>query len=64
MIIVFTATGLYDVVIEGAKANSEDTNLEKMAYIEIKSAATIMFLQVISKQILVQCNRILDPHDL
>src|SRR5258706_6943235 len=64
MIMVFTATRLYDVVIEGAKVSSDDTNSEKMAYIEIKSAATIMFLQVISKQILVQCNRILDPHEL
>ena len=50
---VFIVTELYDVVIEEAKATTEDINLEKMAYIQIKSIATIIFLQVISKQILV-----------
>ena len=64
MIMVFIVIGLYDVVIEGAKVTIEDTNLEKIVYIKIKSAVTIMFLQVISKQILVQCNRILDSHNL
>lgn len=64
MVMVFRAIGLHEVAIEGAVLNVGCSEEEEVAYNEIKSVAMIMFIQLISPQILVQCNRIHDPHEL
>src|SRR5260370_33042493 len=65
MVMIFKTTGLYDVAVLGISCpdgNSDNSDME--AYREIKSAAMIMIIQLISQQILAKCNRIHDPFEL
>src|SRR5258706_10639273 len=65
MVMIFKTTGLYDVAVLGTSCpdgNSDNSDME--AYREIKSAAMIMIIQLISQQILAKCNRIHDPYEL
>src|SRR5258708_21453438 len=65
MVMIFKTTGLYDVAVLGTSCtdgNSDNSDME--AYREIKSAAMIMIIQLISQQILAKCNRIHDPFEL
>ena len=64
MAIVFKASGMYEVILEGVELLLRYTLDEKLAYNEIKSMAMITFLQLISSSILVQYNRIHNPVDL
>src|SRR5258705_5831906 len=62
MVMIFKTTGLYDVAVLGTSC--PDSNSDMEAYREIKSAAMIMIIQLISQQILAKCNRIHDPYKL
>src|SRR5258706_9464386 len=65
MVMIFKTTGLYDVAVLGTlypDGNSDNSDME--AYREIKSAAMIMIIQLISQQILAKCNHIHDPYEL
>ena len=61
MAMVFKASGMYEVILEGAELPLRYTLNKKLAFNEIKSMAMITFLQLISSQILVQYNRIHNP---
>src|SRR5258705_5880243 len=62
MVMIFKTTGLYDIAVLGSLCPDSNSNME--AYREIKSAAMIMIIQLISQQILARCNRIHDPYEL
>src|SRR5258705_2496474 len=65
MVMIFKTTRLYDVAVLGTlypDGNSDNSDME--AYREIKSAAMIMIIQLISQQILAKCNHIHDPSEL
>src|SRR5258706_7461312 len=62
MVMIFKTTGLYDVAVLGTSCPDGNSDME--AYREIKSAAMIMIIQLISQQILAKCNRIHDPYKL
>src|SRR5258705_6269380 len=62
MVMIFKTTGLYDVAVLGTSCSDGNSDME--AYREIKSAAMIMIIQLISQQILAKCNRIHDPYEL
>src|SRR5258705_1519906 len=62
MVMIFKTTGLYDVAVLGTSCPDGNSDME--AYREIKSAAMIMIIQLISQQILAKCNRIHDPYEL
>src|SRR5258705_1108432 len=62
MVMIFKTTGLYDVAVLGTSCPNGNSDME--AYREIKSAAMIMIIQLISQQILAKCNRIHDPYEL
>src|SRR5258705_8589198 len=65
MVMIFKTTGLYDVAVLGTSCtdgNSDNSDME--AYREIKSAAMIMIIQLISQQILAKYNCIHDPYEL
>jgi len=64
MTMVFKATGLYQVAIEGAVPSEGCSESEIEAYEEIRSASMVMFIQLISQQILSQCYRLTDPYKL
>ena len=61
---IFKTTGLYDVAVLGASCPDGNSNSDIEAYREIKSAAMIKIIQLISQQILVKCNCIHDPYEL
>ena len=61
---VFKASGLYKVAIEGAVLLANSSIEERTAYNEIKSASILLFIQLISSQILKQCKRIYEPNAL
>src|SRR5258705_1705604 len=62
MVMIFKTTGLYDIAVLGSLCPDSNSNME--AYREIKSAAMIMIIQLISQQILAKCNRIHNPYEL
>src|SRR5258708_9659513 len=62
MVMIFKTTGLYDIAVLGTSCPDGNSDME--AYREIKSAAMIMIIQLISQQILAKCNRIHDPYEL
>src|SRR5258706_14751658 len=62
MVMIFKTTGLYDVAVLGTSCPDGNSDME--AYREIKSAAMIMIIQLISQQILAKCNRIHDSFEL
>src|SRR5258705_13448426 len=62
MVMIFKTTGLYNVAVLGTSC--PDGNCDMEAYREIKSAAMIMIIQLISQQILAKCNHIHDPYEL
>src|SRR5258706_13203631 len=62
MVMIFKTTGLYDVAVLGTSCPDGNSDME--AYREIKSAAMIMIIQLMSQQILAKCNRIHDPYEL
>src|SRR5258705_4954898 len=62
MVMIFKTTGLYDIAV--LDSSCPDGNSDMEAYREIKSAAMIMIIQLISQQILAKCNRIHDPYEL
>ena len=67
MVMIFKTTELYDVAVLGASCPAPadgNSNSDMEAYREIKSAAMIMIIQLISQQILAKCNRIHDPYEL
>src|SRR5258705_451818 len=61
-VMIFKTTGLYDVAVLGTSCPDGNSDIE--AYREIKSAAMIKVIQLISQQILAKCNRIYDPYEL
>src|SRR5258707_3564990 len=62
MVMIFKTTGLYDIAVLGTSCPDGNSDME--AYREIKSAAMIMIIQLISQQILAKCNHIHDPYEL
>ena len=67
MVMIFKTTGLYDVAVLSASCPAladGNSNSDIEAYREIKSAAMIMIIQLISQQILTKCNCIHDPNEL
>src|SRR5258705_6068853 len=62
MVMIFKTTGLYDVAVLGTSCPDGNSDIE--AYREIKSAAMIMIIQLISQQILAKYNHIHDPYKL
>ncbi len=64
MSMIFTAVGLYDVVVDGAKPAPEGANDDQEAFNEITSAAIVLLIQVIAKPILTIIGRITDPHEI
>src|SRR5258705_9903060 len=50
MVMIFKTTGLYDVAVLGSSCPDGNSDME--VYREIKSAAMIMIIQLISQQIL------------
>src|SRR5258705_12883521 len=62
MVMIFKTTRLYDVAVLGTSCPDGNSDME--AYREIKSAAMIMIIQLISQQILAKCNHIHDPFEL
>src|SRR5258706_6492053 len=62
IVMIFKITGLYDVAVLGSSCPDSNSDIE--AYREIKSAAMIMIIQLISQQILAKCNRIHDSYEL
>ena len=61
---IFKTTGLYDVAVLGASCPDGNSNSDMKAYREIKSAAMIMIIQLISQQILAKYNHIHNPYEL
>src|SRR5258705_1427894 len=62
MVMIFKTTGLYDIAVLGSSCPDGNSDME--AYKEIKSAAMIMIIQLISQQILTKYNHIHDPYEL
>ena len=61
---IFKTTRLYDVAVLGASCPNSNLNSDMEAYREIKSAAMIIIIQLISQQILAKYNCIHDPYEL
>ena len=49
MVMIFKTTRLYDIVVLGASCPNSNSNSDMEAYREIKSAAIIMIIQLISQ---------------
>ena len=65
MVMIFKTTRLYNIAVLGTSCSADgNSNSDMDAYREIKSAAMIMIIQLISQQILAKCNRIHDPYKL
>ena len=64
MVMIFKTTGLYDIAVLGDSCPDRNSNSDLDAYREIKSAAMIMIIQLISQQILAKCNHIYNPYEL
>ena len=59
---IFNVVGLHDVVVNSAKPEGADDNME--TFNEIVSAAIVFLIQVIAKPILTIIGRISDPHQI
>ena len=59
---IFNAIGLHNVVVNSAKLEGADDNMEM--FNNIVSAAIILLIQVIAKPILTIIGRIADSHEI
>ena len=64
IVMIFKTTRLYDIAVLGASCPNGNSNSDIEVYREIKSAAMIMIIQLISQQILAKYNHIHDPYEL
>ena len=61
---VFEASELYEVAIEGAVLPANSSIKERTTYNEIKSTSILLFIQLISSQIIQQCKQIYESNAL